>query len=137
MHTGGDIGIGGQRPLEHTDIDILFTRNQYLRWVIIDELPMVPDELLGAFEGHLADAAGESRYKPRGDKSMRFLGEYKLLGFGDFYQIPPIPASASLAIPPIDKKTEGALRALHLLWGQDADSLNLFVELMIQKRIET
>ena len=49
IHSGGDIGIGGQRSLqlEHTDIDLLFTRNQYLRWVIIDELPMVPDEVLG------------------------------------------------------------------------------------------
>ena len=63
MHAGGDIAIGTQHSLEHTDIDILFTRNQYLRWVIIDELPMVPDELLGIFEHRLADAATESRYK--------------------------------------------------------------------------
>ena len=54
--------VGGQRSLEHTDIDVLFTRNQYLRWVIIDELPMVPDDLLGAFASHLADAASPSRY---------------------------------------------------------------------------
>ena len=47
LHAGGDIGVGGQRSLDHTDIDVLFTRNQYLRWVIIDELPMVPDDLLG------------------------------------------------------------------------------------------
>ena len=74
MHAGGDITVGGQRVLDHTDIDILFTRNQYLRWVIIDELPMVPDELLGAFEHHLADAAVESRYKHRADKSVRLSG---------------------------------------------------------------
>ena len=85
MHAGGDIGIGGQRSLEHTDIDILFTRNQYLRWVIIDELPMVPDDLLGAFEHHLADAAVESRFKHRADKSVRLFGGYNMLGFGDFY----------------------------------------------------
>jgi len=48
LHAGGDIAVGGQRSLDHTDIDILFTRDQYLRWVIIDELPMVPDDLLGA-----------------------------------------------------------------------------------------
>ena len=62
LHAGGDIGVGGQRSLDHTDIDVLFTRNQYLRWVIIDELPMVPDDLLGAFASHLADAASPSRY---------------------------------------------------------------------------
>ena len=59
MHAGGDFGIGAQRSLDHTDIDILYTRNQYLRWVIIDELPMVPDDLLGTFEHRLADAAVE------------------------------------------------------------------------------
>ena len=25
LHAGGDIGVGGQRPLEHTDIDVLLT----------------------------------------------------------------------------------------------------------------
>ena len=62
LHAGGDIAVGGQRSLDHTDIDILFTRNQYLRWVIIDELPMVPDDLLGSFASHLADAASPSRF---------------------------------------------------------------------------
>ena len=28
LHAGGDIAVGGQRSLDHTDIDILFTRNQ-------------------------------------------------------------------------------------------------------------
>ena len=37
VHAGGDIGVGQQRSLEHTDIDILYIRNQCLRWVIIDE----------------------------------------------------------------------------------------------------
>jgi len=27
MHSGGDIGIGGQRSLDKTDIDVLYTRN--------------------------------------------------------------------------------------------------------------
>ena len=57
MHTGGDIAVGGQRTLNHTDLDILFTRNHDLRWVIIDELPMIADDLLGAFASHLTDAA--------------------------------------------------------------------------------
>ena len=96
---------------------------------------MVPDELLGVFQQHLADASGDSRFKESADKSVRFFGGYNLLGFGDFYQIPPIPASASLAIPPVDKKTEGALRALDLLWKDGEDSLNFFLELTVQKRI--
>ena len=119
IHSGGDIGIGGQRALrlEHTDIDVLLTRGQYLRWVIIDELPMVPDEPLGAFEHHLANAAVDSRFKRTADKSVCVFGGYNVLGFGDFYQIPPIPPSTSLNIPPADKKTELATMALNLMWG--------------------
>ena len=86
IHAGGDIGVAGTRSLrlEHTDIDVLYTRNQHLRWVIIDEMPMVPDELLGTFEHHLADAAVESRYTRRADKSPRPFGGYNVVGFGDF-----------------------------------------------------
>ena len=76
--------------------------------MIIDELPMVPDERLGAFASHLADAASPSRYHKQADGPARFFGGCNLVAFGDFYQIPPIPSSASLAIPPIHKKTEGA-----------------------------
>ena len=46
IHSSGDIGVGGQPSSQtrHADIDVLFTRNQYLRWVIIDELPMIGDD---------------------------------------------------------------------------------------------
>jgi len=136
LHAGGDIAVGGQYALEHTDIDVLFTRNQYLRWVIIDELPMVPDNLLGTFASHLADAASPSRYHKKPDGAVRFFGGYNLLAFGDFYQIPPIPESASLAIPPIHKKAEVAKQALDLMWADDEDSLNFLTELTVQKRID-
>ena len=67
---------------------------------------------------------------------MRFFGGYNLLAFGDFYQIPPIPSSASLAIPPLHKKTEAAKQALDLMWADGEDSLNFFIELTVQKRID-
>ena len=54
---------------------------------------------------------------------------------GDFYQIPPIPASASLSIPS-KRKTEHANKAWSMFWRTDADSLNYFIELTIQKRID-
>ena len=47
LHTSGDIAIGGAanaRRLDHTDIDILCTRNQCLRWLLFDEVFMIPDE---------------------------------------------------------------------------------------------
>ena len=138
IHAGGDIGVGGARSmrLEHTDVDVLYTRNQLLRWIIIDEMSMVPDELLGIFEHHLTDAAARTRYSQRCDGTNRPFGGYNVMGFGDFFQIPPIPSTASLTIPPIEKKTEHASKALDLLWGDGADALNFFAELTLQKRID-
>ncbi len=49
-----------RRGFVHGDVDVLFTRNQLLRWVIIDELPMTPDTRLGLFETNLTDAAVQS-----------------------------------------------------------------------------
>ena len=74
--------------------------------------------------------------KKKLDGSVRFFGGYHLLAFGDFYQIPPIPSSASLAIPRIHKKTEGARQALDLMWADGEDSLNFFMGLTVQKRID-
>ena len=126
LHSGGDIGIGGQRSLEHTDVDVLFTRNQYLRWVIIDELPMVPDDLLGAFALHLADAAVDSRFKYKADKSVRLFGGYNLLGFRGLL---PDPADTVLGLsrhpahpPEVGGCDKGA--------GPDLDRRRRFPELL-------
>ena len=94
--------------------------------MIVDDLPMVSDDLLGAFASHLAAAARNPRYKCRPGKPVRFMGGYNLLAFGYFYQIPPIPSSASLAISPIHKKTEHAKQSLDLLWAGGEDFLTLF-----------
>ena len=113
LHTGGDITVGGQRStsLAHTDIDNLFTRNQHVRWLLIDEIGMIPDELLGAFEAHFTEAAVSSRYQERAHKSKRPFGGYNMLAFGDLFQIPPIPSSASICIP-IREKSQST-RAEH------------------------
>ena len=95
-HAGGDIGICGQRSLDNTDIDILFARTQNLRCVIINELPMVPDYLLGAFEHHLADASVESRFKHRADKSVRLFGGYNMSGCWGFL---PDSTDTGISIP--------------------------------------
>ena len=59
---------------------------------------MVPEELLGTFEHHLSDAAVESRYTRRADKSQRPFGGYNVLNFGDFFLSPSIGASVSLCL---------------------------------------
>ena len=119
LHSSGDIQIGGAadaRRLEHTDIDVLYSRNQALRWIIFDEIFMIPDELLGTFSEHLTDAAADSsRYKRRLDGSTRMFGGYNYLMLGDMNQLPPIPASAALFIPAIEKNARCARSVGHLL----------------------
>ena len=136
LHASGDIQIGNTsdtRKLDHTDIDVLFTRNQSLIWLIFDESFMIPDELLGTFAAHLQDAAAEhSRYFKRSDGSIRIFGGYNFLMFGDTHQLPPIPSKAALFIPPSEKKTQAARRALDIFWSNGPDALNLFQELNTQ-----
>ena len=127
LHTGGDIKVGNDRlrKLDHTDVDVLFTRNQDLRWVLADEVGMIADELLGEFEEQLSEAAVDCRYRYRADGSARLFGGYNLACFGDLFQIPPIPSSAALFLPPKEhtarpsaaqgkSKTERARTALNI-----------------------
>ena len=47
LHSGGDVaGGGGDKSLSHTDVDILFIRNQNIRWLILDEVGMIADGLM-------------------------------------------------------------------------------------------
>ena len=140
LHASGDIPIGGQdRKLDHTDIDVTFSKNQHVRWVLVDEVFMIPDELLGLFEVSLTDAApATSRYKFRADQSLRRFGGYNMLMLGDMNQLPPIPAKAALFNPPTEpqKKKQIALDMLNIFWGEDANALNFYQELTEQKRCD-
>ena len=119
-HAGGDVAVGGgHKTLEHADVDALFTKNQHLRVVLIDEVGMIPDSLLGAFEKHITDAARQTRYSHRADKSLRPFGGYNLITFGDLHQIPPIPASVALFIPSTAGKPTQERAALELFWSDD------------------
>ena len=120
LHSGGDIQVGGQSStkLNHTDLDQLFIRNQQLRWVIADEIGMIPDELLGAFAEHFSDATlHSSRYRKRADGSLRVMGGYNLCMLGDLLQLPPIPASAAIFCPPTEKNGAGE-NSIELVLGQ-------------------
>ena len=67
LRSGGNMTVGDdyKKALTHKDIDVLFTKNQYVRWLLIDECFMIPDELLGAFEQRLANAAQSFAYKKK------------------------------------------------------------------------
>ena len=57
IHGAGCLNMAQQvRQLGHTDVDIAFTKNQDLRWVLINEIGMVSDHLLDCFATALDDA---------------------------------------------------------------------------------
>ena len=92
-----------------------------------------------------------TRYSKTHDNVRRPFGGYNVCVFGDLYQIPPIPSTAALFIPPPDrtirksmdaskwtiqeKKSEFAHTGLDFIWGDNIDvSINYFQELQVQKR---
>ena len=102
LHTAGKLEIGSQPRLSRTDADVLFTRNRHLKWVLVDEVGMVSDLLLCAFECQFTDASDrETRYKFRGDGSPRPFGGYNLLTPSDFVQLTPLPQRGSDSCAPI------------------------------------
>ena len=62
------------------EVDRLYSRNQYLRWIIIDELPMVSDNFLGCFEHHLADADKHIHAAVDPDENRRNLAATTAIG---------------------------------------------------------
>lgn len=97
---------------------------------------MIADDLMGLFGFTLTDAAQNNRYLKREDGSIRPIGGYNTLFFGDMLQIPPIPPTAALFLPPCAKKSEAAKDALALFWSDSPDALNFFIELTEQWRID-
>jgi hypothetical protein len=140
LHNAGDLPKPGEKSeykLASSDIHNLYSKNQNLRWVLLDEISMISDQLLGLFESALDSAAVRSpHYFVRPDKSRVVMGGYNLLFFGDWWQLPPIPDSYALFLPPTTSKTKLQETALDIFWGDGLDSLNFLAELTIQKRIE-
>ena len=144
LHSGGQVLVKGtRRTLEHNNVNELYTQNQELRFLIIDEVGMIPDELLGEFQENISSSSMNTRYSKTHDNIRRPFGGYNLCVFGDLYHIPPIPSTAALFIPPPDriiqkstdaskwmiqgKKSEFAHAGLDFIWGNNIDlSINYF-----------
>ena len=101
LHNGADIPYKENTTREHrgTNVDTLYSKNEALRWIFIDEISMVADRLLGQVEQNLSAAAIHQR-KKRNDNTDIIFGGYNILMFGDWWQLPPIPGSRALFLPP-------------------------------------
>ena len=84
IHAAADLpkpGEDEERKLGQSDVEHLFIRNQSLRFVLVDEISMVSNILLGDFEYQMSKAARDTRYKKRPDKTHRIFGGYNILFF--------------------------------------------------------
>ena len=115
----------------------MYIRNQSLRWILIDEVFTIPSDLLDLFAQHFADAAADSEYKYRDDINTQPFRGYNIMRLGDTLQLPPIPASSALFLPPAIAKCSLCGRdMLEMFWGDDENAINSFVELTQQMRVE-
>ena len=81
LHSGADLPRPGEnrdRKLSHSEIDNLFIQNSSLRWVLLDEISMVADNLLDEFGMQFSNSARKTRYSNRVDGSRRIFGGYNL-----------------------------------------------------------
>ena len=88
LHAAADLprpGEDREQQLSHGDIDHLFIQNERMRWVLVDEISMISDTLLGEFEHQISSAASRTRYHTRKDKTQRIFGGYNMLFFGDWW----------------------------------------------------
>jgi len=143
IHNAGMLDVGQQaRQLNHTDVEIPFTKNANLKWIIIDEIGMVSDHLLGSFATAMDDASNRpKRFRVRHNGEDRIFGGYNLLMFGDFQQLAPCPPGGPLFVPPDASdapgaKQERARSAKSMFWTNDANAINMFFEMKEQKRID-
>ena len=77
LHSGADLPRPGEnrdRKLDHSEIDNLYIRNASLRWVLMDEISMIADTLLGEFESQFSSAARQTQHAKRRDKTHRICG---------------------------------------------------------------
>ena len=140
LHSAANIPIaagGNNWQLNHKDLKLLCKANTKMRWILIDEVFMIPDELLGAFAANFAAASSPSIFQKYDDGSTQVFGGYNVMMFGDTLQLPPIPSSTALFLPPgIVDKAPHIQDVLNVFWGNDANSLNYFTELTQQLRVE-
>jgi len=142
IHTAANLEVGNRPRVSHTDVDVLTTRNRDLKFVLVDEVGMISDLLLGAFETSLSDATSREKYfKMLDDDIQRLFGGYNVLMFGDFSQLTPLPPGGPIFAPPSDtsetgSKQERARGIKDLFWSKEVGALNYFAELVETKRFD-
>ena len=99
---------------------------QALRVIIIDEVSMIPAELLGALERVVASAVQvRGTYKKRGNDETRAFGGVNVVMCADFWQLHPV-SGTFLGSNPVSIRAGLAQNAMNLFWEDGRDRIRSF-----------
>ena len=150
LHSWGEIPINADQAARNSasrhvarDITTLSTKCSAMRWLLVDEIEAVGCELLATLDTNLRCAvAAKNTYKKRPRRKdaktkaraeQRLWGGINFVAFGDFWQIPPVKATALYANP-FKKHLQGAMRILMNFWTDRPDGITHLFELPVNMR---
>ncbi|CAK0804775.1 unnamed protein product, partial [Prorocentrum cordatum] len=111
---------GGKKDPELSE-NMLHTKIQHMRWLIIDEVENVSVELLDAVHRQVKDSTRDKgnpwAVDARVPKQFAMFGGLNLVLLGDLWQIPPV-RSLSIAANPFVKRPANVGRILEMFWTQ-------------------
>ena len=111
---------GGKKDPELSE-NLLHTKIQHMRWLIIDEVENVSVELLDAVNRQVKDSTRDKgnpwAVDARAPKQFAMFGGLNLVLLGDLWQIPPV-RSLSIAANPFVKRAANVGRILEMFWTE-------------------
>ena len=111
---------GGKKDPELSE-NLLHTKIQHMRWLIIDEVENVSVELLDAVHRQVKDSSRDKgnpwAVDARTPKHFAMFGGLNVILLGDLWQIPPV-RSLSIAANPFVKRTANISLMLEMFWTE-------------------
>ena len=141
LHSWGNIPINKEMAAARKakvwaklDANPMYEKAVYMRWILIDEGSTASAEVLGALDSTLQQAVrATGTYARRGDGSKRPFGGINLRIFTDWWQLPPVNATA-ITQNPLQRHSATVQRTLAMFWSRDEDSLTGMQELVKEIR---
>lgn len=141
LHSWADIPVSKKRrqlkkqlAFTRPDLNPMFDKTKFLRWILVDEGSTAGAEILAAMDDTLRQCiCREGTYGRRKDCSKRRYGGVNFLEFVDWWQLPPVRLTACFDSP-LRQHSSQVDRMLSMFWTRDRDAFNHFTELHQEMR---
>ena len=136
LHSWGNIPINKEmaaarkaKAWTKLDANPMYAKAVHMRWILIDEGSTAAAEVLAAVDSTLQQSVrAAGTYARRHDGSKRPFGGINLRIFTDWWQLPPVNATA-ITQNPTRNHSNSVKRILAMFWSRDEDSLTGMLEL--------